>query len=272
MMRISTLSRYFLQTFFPSITGIIFVLLTIAYWFVLFNPREQTPDVSYYILLIGIFGAGMAFLTTIAVGSQANKMQLAAWQTRFSSRAEYLTAVFISTIIITTILQLLLALLSLINGPDLQFVNLVMIPPIWLSMTIVTAVLAMHATDLVTHGWSRVYVFGILAILLFGQSINNHTVSRVASNLGEIATLQGWFDLGQSLNQYANSVMASDTNILSRVFGFIFWPFTALADGISNGYFTLSQALAPAILLLYAVILFMLATDFFAGKDLHLTE
>ena len=272
MRRIWALSRYFLRTFFTSITGIVFIILTLGFWFVIFNPRQLTPDASYYILIIGIFGAGMGFLTTIAVASQANKMQLAAWQVRFPSRAEYLVAVFLATIIITLALQFLLALLALINGPELTFANVVMIPPVWLSMLLITAVLALHATDLVTNGWSRVYVFGILAILLFGQGINNSTVSRIASNLSETANLQGWFDLGQTLNEYANSVAASDTNILSQIFGFVFWPFTALSDGIANEYFTISQALAPAILLLYAVILFMLAADFFASKDLHLTE
>lgn len=272
MTRMWTLSRYFLRTLFPSITGIIFVLLTIAYWFVLFNPQQQTPDASYYILLIGIFGAGMVFLITIAMASQANKMQLAAWHTRIPSRAEYLTAVFLSALLATALLQFLLALLSLINGPSLSMANIVAIPPIWYSMMIITAVLALHATDLVTNGWSRVYVFGILAILLFGQGINNSTVSRVASNLSEIASVQGWFDLSQTLNEYANTVAASDTNILSRLFGFVFWPFSAIEKGIANGYFTISQALAPAILLLYAIILFMLAADFFASKDLHLTE
>lgn len=272
MTRIWTLSRYFLRTFFTSITGIIFIILTIAFWFVLFSPRQLTPDASYYILIIGIFGAAMGFFVTIALASQANKMQLAAWQTRIPSRAEYLTAVLLSTILTTSLLQFLLALLSLINGPSLSFANLVIIPPIWFSMMILTAVLALHATDLVTNGWSRVYIFGVLAILLFGQGISNNTVSRLASNLSETANLQGWFDLGQTLNEYASNVAANDSNILSQIFGFVFWPFTALADGLANGYFTVSQALAPAILLLYAIILFMLAADFFAGKDLHFTE
>ncbi len=272
MMRIWTLSRYFLRTFFKSITGLIFLLLTLGFWFVLYSPQQVTPDASYYILGIGVFGAGMGFLLTLAMAAQANKMQLAAWLPRIPSRAEYLTAVFLSTLIATSILQLLLALLALINGPKLSFANLMQIPPVWGSMMLVTAVLALHATDLVTNGWSRVYVFGILAILLFGQGINNSSLSRLATNLSEMANGQGWYDLSQTFNEYARTVATNDSNILSQLFGFVFWPFTALADGIVNGQFSTAQALAPAILLLYAVILFMLAADFFAGKDLHLME
>ena len=272
MMRIWYLCRYFLRTFFTSITGIVLIILTLGYWFVLFNPRQETPDTSYYILVIGMYGAAMAFLVTLSVASQANRMELMAWQPRIPSRTEYLTAVFFTALIITILMQLVLALLALINGPGLTFGYIVEIPPVWYSMMVVTAVLALHATDLVTHGWSRVYVFGILAILLFGQSISNNTLSTFASFLSEYTSVQGWFDLSQSLREYAVSVAGSNTNIFSQLFGFVFWPFTALADGIANGYFTIAQALAPAILMLYAIILFMLAADFFAGKDLHLSE
>lgn len=272
MIRIWYLSRYFLRTFFTSITGIILLILTFGYWFVLFNPQQHTPDAPYYVLVIGVFGAAMAFLVMLAVASQANRMQLAAWHVRIPSRAEYITAVLLSTLIITSLLQILLALIALINGPKLSFGTIVGIPPIWYSLMIVTAVLALHATDLITNGWSRVYIYGILAILLFGQGISNNTVSSVASSLSEIAGVQGWFATSQSLNEYAMQVASSDSNIIHQLFSFVFWPFNALAEGISLGYFTTAQALAPVILMLYATILFMLAADFFAGKDLHLTE
>ena len=271
-MRIWHLSRYFLRTFFTSITGIVLIIATLGFWFVLFNPRQQTPEISYYILMIGIYGAAMAFFVTLSIASQANRMQLAAWQARIPSRTEYITAVLLSTLIITIVLQILLALLSLINGPTLTLGKIVEMPPVWYSMMIVTAVLALHATDLVASGWSRVYVFGILAILLFGQSISNKSMSSFASFASEYASGQGWFDLSQTMREYALTLANSNTNTISQLFGFVFWPFKALADGIANGYFTTAQALAPVIIMLYAIILFMLAADFFAGKDLHLTE
>ena len=74
------------------------------------------------------------------------------------------------------------------------------------------------------------------------------------------------------LENYANTLSQTDENMISRLFGFVFWPFEALAEGITNGYFTANQALAPAILLLYAAVLFLLAVDLFANKDLAFTE
>jgi hypothetical protein len=49
------------------------------------------------------------------------------------------------------------------------------------------------------------------------------------------------------------------------------WPFRAIVDGVTVS-FDRTEALAPAFLLLYATILFLLAADFFATKDLHLIE
>lgn len=272
MMRIWTLTRYFLRSLFTSLTGFVYLILTLAYWFILFNPREKTPDAPYYVLVIGVFGAGMVFLITLTIAARANKMELAPWLVRLPSRVEYLTAVFLSSVIATGLLQILLAVLSLISGPTLTFSHLLEIPVVWGSAIVMMAVLALHATDLVVYGWSRVYVFGILAVLLFGRSISNQSISSVASSLSEIALNQGWFAASESLRDYAVSVQGSETNILGQLLGFVFWPFQALADGIASGRFTAVEALAPAILLLYAAILFILAADFFAAKDLEMTE
>ncbi|NKQ34531.1 MAG: hypothetical protein HF973_02835 [Chloroflexi bacterium] len=272
MNRILTLTSYLLRSLFTSLAGVIYLILTLAFWFILFNPQQRTPEASYYILVIGLFGAGLVFLITLTNASRANKVELAPWLVRLPSRIEYLTAVFLSSIIAAGILQLLLALLSLISGPTLTFSQILGIPPVWLSTMVVTAVLALHATDLVTYGWSRVYVFGILAVLLFGRSITNQSVSGFASNLSEMALNQGWYEMSESLRNFAVAQQGSDTNIISQLMGFVFWPFQALADGISGGGFTAVEALAPAILLLYAAILFVLAADFFAAKDMQMTE
>jgi len=66
--------------------------------------------------------------------------------------------------------------------------------------------------------------------------------------------------------------MREGTETLRQLFGFIFWPFHAISEAIFQGFFNPTQALAPAILLLYATILFMLAADLFANKDVDFTE
>ncbi len=270
--RISVLTRYFIQSLLFSLSGVLYLLATLAYWFVLFNPQQPTPDAAYYQLLIGGFGAGLVFLITLGMAARANNAQHYPLIVRLSSRVEFVTAVLVSSLIIAFIYQLLLAALSLVNGPSLTLGHLLEIPPIWIAPMILMAVLALHASDLITLGWSRIYVFGLLAVLLFGQGLQNDSLVRMTSGLSRYAINQGWVDISSSLESYANTLAQSNENIISRLFGFVFWPFDALADGVIKGYFTANQALAPAILLLYATVLFLLAVDLFANKDLEFTE
>ncbi len=270
--RISVLTRYFIQSLLFSLTGLFYLLLMLAFWFVLFNPQQQTPDIAYYQLLIGAFGAGLVFLVTLSMAARANDAQHYPFVVRLKSRVEFVTAVLLSSILVALFYQLLLAVLALLNGPSLTLGHLLEIPPIWLAPMVMTAVLALHASDFITIGWSRIYVFGILAILLFGQGLQNDSLSRFATGLSRYAINQGWVQISTNLENYANTLAQTNENIISRLFGFVFWPFEALADGITNGYFTANQALAPAILLLYAIVLFLLAVDLFANKDLEFTE
>lgn len=270
--RISVLTRYFIKTVLSSLTGLFYLLLTLAVWYVLFNPQQQTPDIAYYQLLIGGFGAGMVFLVTLSIAARANDAQHYPFLVRLKSRVEFVTAVLLSSLIITLIFQLLLALLALLNGPPLTLGHLLEIPPIWLAPMIMMAVLALHASDFITIGWSRIYVFGLLAILLFGQGLQNESLAKLANSLSRYAVTQGWVEISMRLENYASSLLLADDNMINRLFSFVFWPFKALADGITNGYFTANQALAPAILLLYATVLFLLAVDLFANKDLIFSE
>lgn len=273
MQRIITLTFFFVKNIFRSLTGIGLLLISLVFWVIFFSPGQKTPDAAYYTLVIGCFGAGMAFVVTLVSASRANHAELYPWIIRLPSRIEYMTAVFCSALLITAVLQLLVAALALINGPQLSVIHLLEIPPIWASLAILGSVLALHATDLVVSGWSRVYVFGLLAIVLFAQGIRNASLRSIVISLNRVASNQGWTSMNEALADYAVFLNDGDNvNIISRLFGLIFWPFKAIAEGIVTGHFTPAQALAPAILLLYATILFMLAADFFASKDLAFTE
>lgn len=271
--RITILIRYFLLTLFTSLPGSIYVILTLAYWILLFNPQQGTPHMDYFILVAGAFGPIAIFLITLTITGRANQAVNYPLIVRLPSRMEYLTAVLSSSLIATFALQLLLSILALVfRGPDLTLARLVEIPPIWLAPTILSAILALHASDLVTSGWSRIYVFGILAIFLFGQSFQNANLVRMLSSVSRYANSQKWYDLGTTFSEWSNTLANSDSNILGQFFGFLFWPFQAISDATINGYFTATQALAPAIILLYATILFLLAADLFSNKDLAFTE
>ncbi len=272
MQRIWALTGYFVRSLLWSLTGVALVIATLVYWLVLFSPQQQTPEIAYYRLVIGIFGAGMGFVITVTMAARANHANLYPWVVRLPSRVEYVTAVLLGAFIVTTLLQLLLALLALTNGPDIPLRQLLEIPPVWVSLMILAEVLGLHASDLVTNGWSRVYIFGVLAILLFAQGIRNSALRSLITSLNRVAVSQGWTSVNDTLANYAVTLNSNDPSAVSRLFGLVFWPFRAIADATVNGYFTAAQALAPAILLLYATILFMLAADLFANKDLTFVE
>lgn len=271
-LRIWVLARYFLKSLFTSLPGALYVILTLAYWLLFFNPQQGTPDSNYYLLVGGIFGPVMGFLITLSIAGQANQATNTPFLVRLPSRIEYLTAVYLSALLATLGLHLLLGLLALFRGPQLSVGKFLEIPPLWIAPTLLSLVLALHASDFVTRGWSRVYVFGTLAVFLFGQSISNDNLARFVTGLNTTATNRGWFEVGRTLANWSNALNNSSGNWISQVFRFPFWPFRALSEAAVSGVYTTTQAIAPAIILLYTTLLFLLAADLFANKDLEFTE
>lgn len=275
--RIAALTGYFLRSLTFSPTGAIYVILSLAFWMIMFPPGQATPEVSYYTLVLAAFGAALTFLTVLTISSRANQAANYPWIVRLPSRVEYVTAVFLAATLYALGLQLLIALLALFRGPALTVALVLEIPPIWISLNLLTAVLALHATDFVASGWSRVYLFGLIAIFLFGQSLSSASSnsSWVILRLNAISRTfmgEGWYALVTPLNNFSNWLQNDGATSLSNFFSLPFWPFHAIADAVVAGSFTIVQALAPAVLLLYATLLIMLAADLFATKDLDLTE
>lgn len=273
--RILILIGYFSKSVFFSLSGLILLILSIVYWAVFFPPGQGTPDFENYIILIGALGAAATFLTTLAVSSKAGRMENFPLIVRLPSRVEYLVAVLVSSIFIGLILQLLVAGLAIIRGPELTTARLIAIPPMWLSINFLAAILAMHASDLVTAGWSRVVIFGLLAVALILNSASLSPETWFSDRLSDLADLFSrinlmWFsDLSASAAAWAYD---SPLSGLARVATIIFWPFRAMADAVFAGNFTPSQALAPAVVVLYGAILFLIAATLFAGKDLEFME
>lgn len=274
--RILTLTGYLLNSLLFSLSGLLAVLATLAYYMVFFDPADQTPHVDYFILMLGLFGAVATFLLTLTIAGRANRSLNFPLLIRLPSRVEYLTAVLISSLFSAGVLQLLVATLAMArNGPDFSFNRFIEIPPIWVAINILAAVLALHASDLVTAGWSRVQVYGVIAILLFGQEINDDLAGRLSTAFNGLASTlltRGMTGLATPFSNLGGWLADHGAEGLGQLFGFVFWPFRAIADATIAGFFDRAQALAPAILLLYATILFMLAADLFATKDLFLTE
>jgi hypothetical protein len=149
------------------------------------------------------------------------------------------------------------------------------IPPIWISLNLIAAMLALHASDLVASGWSRVVIFGILALLLIGQNLIDRLTTGLgglAGNLSGVLYSQQWVFVADGFGQLSSWFYGSGREILGSILGVIFWPIRSIIDAVFAGYFTPTQALAPAVFVLYASILFLIASDLFATKDLEMTE
>jgi hypothetical protein len=272
--RLTTLCGYLTFSLLFSLSGVIYVIGTLVYYWLAF--QQPSPEVSYFVLVIGLFGAAVTFLLTLSIAARANEAVNFPLLVRLPSRIEYLAAVFLTALILGLLLQLLAAVLALLhNGPVLTFGRALEIPPIWLAINILAAVLALHASELVTVGWSRAYLYGGLALLLFLQG-NHATIAdwlggrflSLANNMN-----QSWFaPLSQVFRQLAAWLSGSGGEWLERLVNFVFWPIQAITEATVSGRFSRAQALAPAVLLLYATIIFMLAADLFANKDLHLHE
>ena len=274
--RILTLSRYHLVVLFTSLTGLFYFLLALAYHQIFFAPGQRTPDADYLIFIMGIFGAILTFLVTLSVAGKANEANGYIFFVRLASRVEYLVAVLLSSISFAMFIQLVLTILAIVLGKsELTLLEAVQIPPIWLSLNILMGVVALHASDFASAGWSRTVLFGSLLLLLFMQGGG----SGLSQWLGERASsLSGWFYRRQLLvpgewfQRGANWLYGKGDSTFSQLLEALFWPFQALSDGVVGGSFQRSQALAPLILLLYATLLFLLASDLIAGKDLYLSE
>lgn len=273
--RVLILTGYFAKTTFFSLTGLILLILSLVYWAIFFPPGQGTPDIENYIILIGALGAAATFLVTLAVCSRAARMENYPMLVRLPSRVEYLISVLLSSLLLGLVMQMLVAGLALIRGPELTLAYMLAIPPIWISINILAAILALHATDLVTAGWSRVILFGLLAIALILNSASAGPETWFSDRLNDMAELFSrinlmWFsDLAASAAAWAfDSPLAG----VVRIAAILFWPFRAMTDAVFAGGFTPSQALAPAVLLLYASILFLVAATIFSGKDLEFIE
>lgn len=273
--RLLTLIAYLLRQLLFSLPGLIYILMALAFWRLFFDPGQETPETAYYILVIGLFGAAAAFLITLTISGRANQAINYAILARLPSRVEHLVSVLVSSLFATLSLQFLVAILATVNGPALTFSRILELPPLWMAADLLAVVLALHATDLVTSGWSRVYVYGFLAILLFGRQLDGPLVQWVSNRLfGLSVTLmgEGYMGPGNLVNSVAEWLVGSGAQLVARLFDAVFWPFRAISDAVVSGAFTPVQALAPAVIIIYATVLFVLAADFFASKDIFLTE
>lgn len=275
MRRILTLAGYFAKSVLFSPTGLILLILGMAFWAIFFSPGHPSSDLRNYIILIAVWGAFASFLMAVAVSGRASRIENTPFIVRLPSRIEYLAAVLLSSLILSALLQLLVAGLALIRGPEMTAAQLLVLPAIWIPINLLAALLALHATDLVTDGWSRVILFGLIAIALIFNSASSDSASWFSDQFAGLAAFLSrlnliWLsDLAYRLASWVSQLSPSS---IGKFFSVFFWPFRTIAQTAFVGQFSPTQALAPSILMLYNTVLFLIASILFAEKDLEFTE
>ena len=273
--RITTLISYLLYRLINSMSSLVYLLAGFAFYWLTFFQRAPEPE--YFILVIGFFGMLLSFFVTLTVASKANEAKSYPFFMRLKSRIEFLAAVIVTALIFALILQLLMAAIVLIrNAPELTLGRVIEIPPIWLSLNILAAVIALQASDFIAYGWSRVWIFGLLAVAIVIGDDNGSTlvwIGDLIRGIAQPASTNGAISsVSNILIAVADFLAGSFMSSVSGVFSGVFWPFRAILNAVMDGYFTQAQALAPALLLVFASILFLLAADFFSSRDMILNE
>lgn len=277
MQRIITLISYLLYRIVNSMSSLIYLLAGFVFYWFTFSQRA--PEAEYFILIIGFFGLLLSFFATLTVASKANEAKSYPFFIRLQSRVEFLAAIVLTALIFSLVLQLLMTAVVLIrNSPELTLGRIIEVPPIWLSLNILASVLALQASDFIAYGWSRVWIFGILALTVVIGDDNGATLTWIADILRDTGSQSNAAD-GSAIATFANTLMKSADFLtgsfmttVSRVLSGIFWPFRAIISAVMEGHFTRTQALAPALLLVFASVLFLLAADFFSSRDMILNE
>ena len=269
--RILTLTRYLIYRLVTSLNGVFYLALTIAFYSFAF--RTRTPEPDYFILVLGLFGGLASFFIALTVSSRANEVKSAPFFVRLESRVEYLVAVFLASFVLGLLLQIvLMCVVLLFNEPMLTFGQALDIPPIWLSINILVILLAMHASDFVARGWSRVWIFGGIAFLLILGEYYDWFVGRIAEMMRNVAQSLSNPNTTQDLHGAANWLDGLENNWADLLSSMVSWPFEATIEAVLQGHFTAGQAFGPAVMLIYATALFLIAADLFASKDLYLLE
>jgi hypothetical protein len=235
MNRAWTLTRFLTHDLFLSLVGIVPLAAAIAFGLIAFEYGMDQPQ---FFTVAGLGNGLICLLTTLLLASRANRASSYLLVARLHRRAEILIALVLSSLGITTVLALLIAGANLLAGRlTLEFPSLLWLLPTWLVLWLMLSALGLILSGLASRDGSNLVAYLLVVGLLL---VNDQRAILEARRLG-------W------LGQAAEAVLWPVSTLLSR----------ASADLHDRSYF-----MALASTLLYALLLFGLATQLFVDKDL----
>jgi hypothetical protein len=242
MNRIWTLTLFLVRDFFLSLAGIAPLAAALAFGLIAF---EYGMDQAQFITVAGIGIGAICLWTTLLLASRANRATSYPLVARLGQRAELLAAVVLGGLAVTAVLGILITVANLLAGRlTLEFPSALWILPTWLALWLLVAALALPLSALVGRGGLHLAGWVLFTALLVA-------------------------------NDQKPRLQAHRLDWLVRAVTTILWPVSTLlrlAAGASAGIHDRSFFLALALTLTYAALLFGLATQLFADKDLLWTE
>jgi hypothetical protein len=239
MSRTLTLAWFLVRDLFRSLAGIVPLAAALAFGLIAF---EYGMEEAQFITVGGIGIGVICLLTTVLLGSRANRAASYPLVARLQRRSELLLALICGGLAITAVLAILITVANLLLGRlTLHFPSALWILPTWLALWFLTSALALPLSALTGRSGSHVLGYVLLTALLV-------------------------------LNDQRARLQAHRLDWLVRAVNAILWPITTLLSQASSGIHGRSYVLALAATLVYAALLFGLADQFFEDKDLLWTE
>jgi hypothetical protein len=233
MRRVWTLTWFFVRELFRSPAGIVPPAAALAFGLIAF---EYGMDQAQFMTVAGVGTGTICLLTALMLAGRANRAWTYLLIARLKRRSELLSALVLASLIITAGLSLLIGVGNLAAGRlTLAFPSALWILLTWPALWFLAAALALPLSALTARAGSHLAGWVLLATLLVGYD--------------QRARLQG----------------------LERVVGvlsILLWPVTTLLSRASAGVHDRSYFLALGLTITYGAVLFVLAGEAFADKDL----
>jgi hypothetical protein len=239
MSRAWTLTLFFARDLFLSLAGILPLAAALAFGLIAFEYGMDQPQ---FVTVAGAGIGAIGLMTTLLLASRANRATSYPLVARLYRRAELLTALVLGSLAITAALALFITAGNVAAGRlSLDFPSVLWILPTWLALWLMMSSLALILSGLAGREGSNLLGYLLIAGLLV---INDRKALLVAGRLG-------W---------------------LAQVATIVLWPINTMLSRASAGLHDRTYFLALALTLVYALLLFSLATQLFEGKDLLWAE
>lgn len=230
-----TLAWFFVRELFRSPAGILPLAAALAFGLIAFEYGMDQPQ------FMSVAGAGtstICLLTALLLAGRANRAWTYPLIARLKWRSELLAGIILGSLAITAVLSLLIGAGNLAAGRlTLEFPSALWIVLTWPALWFLAAALALPLSALTARAGSHLAGWVMLVALLVGYDQRARLAERG----------------------------------LERVVGAIsvlLWPVTTLLSRTSAGVHDRSYFLALGLTATYAAVLFVLASEAFADKDL----